>query len=107
MHVINIEKRLPDCKLCEKIEKEKMHAAQKIALFFNADTLSRRNGHGFSHVGVMGIIEDIRKDDTGNIYSVKLENGALSEFILSRIDAIILLCDECAEKYIAQEKEQK
>jgi len=93
--------------LCEKIEKEKIHAAQRVALFFNADTLSRRSGHGFSHIGVMGIIEEIRTDDAGNVYSIKLEDGALSEFILSRIDAIILLCDKCAEKYIALEKEQK
>ncbi|MFA6096195.1 MAG: hypothetical protein WC788_01045 [Candidatus Paceibacterota bacterium] len=101
MHVINIEKRLPDCRLCEKIEKEKMRVAQRIALFFNADALSRRNGHGFSHDGVMGIIKEIRKDDAGNVYSVKLENSTLSEFILSRIDAIILVCDECEKKYIA------
>lgn len=101
MEVINIENCLPDCKLCRRIEKDQLAAAQKIAIFFKTDTLERRKLHNFNHLGVLGIVKSIRKDDAGKIYSVKFENGVISEFILSSIEKIILACDECAKKYCA------
>jgi len=42
MQVINIEKCLPFCENCKRIEKEEIRIAQKIALFFKDDTLNRR-----------------------------------------------------------------
>jgi len=57
------------------------------------------------HIGILGVVINIQKDDIQNIYSVILENGILSEFIVSSIKEIILVCDECAKKYQTQNKD--
>jgi len=103
MQVLEIEKFLPYCENCKRMEKEEIKAAQKVALFFKTETLDRRKGSGFKHVGVMGIVKDIRKDDNQRIYSIIFENGTLSEIIISNIKDIVLVCDECDMKYHAKE----
>lgn len=107
MHVIGINKCLTYCQDCRRIEKEQVEVSQKIALFFDAGTLDKRKLHGFNGVGVMGTVKSVQKDENKEIYSVKLENGALSEIIVSSIKEIVLLCDDCAKKYNAQNEEQR
>lgn len=103
MQVIEIEKFLPYCENCKNMEKDEIEIAQKVALFFTTETLERRKGSGFKHVGVMGTVKSIRKDDDQKIYSIIFENGTLSEIIVSSIKNIVLVCDECAIKYHAKE----
>ncbi len=99
MEVIEIAERLPDCRLCRKIGKDEVEKGQKIALFFRPATLVTRKLHAVDNAGFMGIVKSIRRDESRKIYSIEFESATLLEVIISSIEAIILVCEDCEKKY--------
>lgn len=99
MQVIEIAERLPDCKHCRKIEKDEIEEGQKIALFFKPATLVTRKLHSVNNVGFMGIAKSIRRNESRQNYSIEFESATLLEVIISSIEVIILVCEDCEKKY--------
>lgn len=95
MNVIEIEKIPLDCVFCSKIEAGDVKVKQKIALYFEQKTLERRKLHQFGNIGVTGTVKSIQIGDDQKVYSIRFENDLLSEFIVSGIKEICLVCDKC------------